>query len=608
MKNTNICEEGCSLPSSSNELEILVRQLKREVAKLINETEAKLLLHDGKIAEMCRFIKDNLSNSIRELLDSMKLSGELDTLISEAVSNEIGILNLEFSELNEDYKLLKTNLLTKVNVGYFGVTGKDDEDCTEKLQCLLDTYKEIYIPAGVYKLSKPLYVTEGCKIHCSEYAIMKSYHNDPFIINGKSIDTNIELYNGNSNISIIGGIWDNNPKYSTDLKATFVFGHAKNITIKDCVILNGVKTHTIELAGIDGCNIDNVKFKGYVPNTNSEYVEAIQIEMCTNGFTYFGKQDFTPSKNITIQNCLFDKSDEYGYYFVSAGNHAAINNVFIENITFKNNIVNNCSYGGFRAYNFKNVKVIGNTFNSCKRGIMLSGSTGKDNFSNDINGIQTNIPQSCENVLIEDNTINGSETVDIWSNNYATDKAGSFVKNVHIKNNKLSGCKSISIYIVRGKNIDISNNMVENTADSFMELKDIVGMQVLNNIMKNSGDYALMLLDSTPATPITKGIMIANNLFEEIFNNGINVRGVHNLIINSNNIINCDKNPLFINNMCENVSISNNVLTHETNQSNAYLYIVGALNKEFDISSNTTVNYNPIQYVDVSDKTTIRVH
>ena len=40
MNNKSIYGEGCSLPSSSNELEVLVRQLKREVTKLMSETEA----------------------------------------------------------------------------------------------------------------------------------------------------------------------------------------------------------------------------------------------------------------------------------------------------------------------------------------------------------------------------------------------------------------------------------------------------------------------------------------------------------------------------------------------------------------------------------------
>ncbi len=42
------CVEGCDLPSTPNDLKIYVRQLKRDVEKLINTTEAKLLCHDRK--------------------------------------------------------------------------------------------------------------------------------------------------------------------------------------------------------------------------------------------------------------------------------------------------------------------------------------------------------------------------------------------------------------------------------------------------------------------------------------------------------------------------------------------------------------------------------
>lgn len=71
MSNTNNCVEGCDLPSTPNDLKILVCQLKREVEKLMKETNAKLLVHDGKIAELCKYIKDNLSNTIRCMLDTM---------------------------------------------------------------------------------------------------------------------------------------------------------------------------------------------------------------------------------------------------------------------------------------------------------------------------------------------------------------------------------------------------------------------------------------------------------------------------------------------------------------------------------------------------------
>lgn len=74
MSINNSCVEGCDLPSTPNDIKIVLKQIKREVDHLVTTTEAKLLLHDGKLAELCRYLKDNLTNSIRCMLEDMKLA------------------------------------------------------------------------------------------------------------------------------------------------------------------------------------------------------------------------------------------------------------------------------------------------------------------------------------------------------------------------------------------------------------------------------------------------------------------------------------------------------------------------------------------------------
>lgn len=68
------CEESCDIPSSPNDLKILLKQINREIKDLTTKTEAKLLLHDGKLAELCKYLKDNLSNSIRCMFLDMDAS------------------------------------------------------------------------------------------------------------------------------------------------------------------------------------------------------------------------------------------------------------------------------------------------------------------------------------------------------------------------------------------------------------------------------------------------------------------------------------------------------------------------------------------------------
>lgn len=48
MINKNECVEGCDIPSTPNDIKILLTQIKREIKTLATTTEAKLLRHDRK--------------------------------------------------------------------------------------------------------------------------------------------------------------------------------------------------------------------------------------------------------------------------------------------------------------------------------------------------------------------------------------------------------------------------------------------------------------------------------------------------------------------------------------------------------------------------------
>lgn len=148
--NYNSCVEGCDIPSTPNDLKILVKHLKREVDELVKNTEAKLLIHDGKIAELCKYLKDNLSNTIRCLIDSMQLSGELDNILVDALNDIIldtvgirfkpltGIENASYN--TREFNSLVNNLLTKLI---------NSNNSDQKVKWSIPTIN-ITIPAGEY--------------------------------------------------------------------------------------------------------------------------------------------------------------------------------------------------------------------------------------------------------------------------------------------------------------------------------------------------------------------------------------------------------------------------------------------------------------------------
>lgn len=76
---------SCNLNVDDNKNELIHKRLEQEIKNLANDLNAKVLMQKGAIAELCEYIKGNLTNTLRTLLDDMKYSGELDTIITEAV-------------------------------------------------------------------------------------------------------------------------------------------------------------------------------------------------------------------------------------------------------------------------------------------------------------------------------------------------------------------------------------------------------------------------------------------------------------------------------------------------------------------------------------------
>lgn len=70
-------------------VKIALASLDREIKQLAKSTEADLLLKEGKINATCVYIKNNLTNYLRTMLDTMLDTGELDKIITETVLAEV---------------------------------------------------------------------------------------------------------------------------------------------------------------------------------------------------------------------------------------------------------------------------------------------------------------------------------------------------------------------------------------------------------------------------------------------------------------------------------------------------------------------------------------
>lgn len=68
--------------------EVVLNQVKREIAKHSNDVTVKLLKQEKKITELCLYFKDKLSNTIGSVIDDMLRSGELNEIISSVLLDD----------------------------------------------------------------------------------------------------------------------------------------------------------------------------------------------------------------------------------------------------------------------------------------------------------------------------------------------------------------------------------------------------------------------------------------------------------------------------------------------------------------------------------------
>lgn len=245
------CCGGISLPSQDNELEVIVKHLQREVVELMKSTDKRLLCQDKKIAETMVYIKNNLSNSLRLILNSMLENGELEELIKTIIIDNVSTLQSQIDDLNTEYNELsenQTKLYTDLNNRVVGNTNsintlsdRVDELEKEKVtQDLLITFGDSWTAPTVTNaiwsntlannlgLSLKNYAVDGAGFVVNNYGLISSqvalFNND--IINNV-VDKDKVKY-----VVVCGGINDfrNNVTYNNLVNAiTSVFNTIKNL-------------------------------------------------------------------------------------------------------------------------------------------------------------------------------------------------------------------------------------------------------------------------------------------------------------------------------------------------------------------------------------------
>lgn len=464
----------CTL-ENDNTTDILIRQLKREVKAFYDDTTAKLLLHDGKIAELCNYVKTNLSNSIRELLDTMEASGELSNIITDTILSEISTLELKSNHI--------------INVKEFGAYGDGKHDDTNAINMALsffkDENKKIIFPEGVYLVQGDLLLYSNTEIDFNNATIKAA---------GTTLIKNNDLTGLSIGYGSLRNIKFNNGYFTSDNNSIIKIAliHADNVTANNLIFDNCMYgNHVFDLGGCTNIKIQNCHFKNVKLRNPDTYVELIQIEYAAyNGMPYWNQDsivyDALPSKNIEIANCTFEKGENGTHYPNAIGGHGVLSgqheNIYIHGCRF-----NGWTYAAIRPLRAKNITISNNYFETEDNEGTLpaiyieSGSNISYPFI------------SSENILIGNNIfISKAESKRrfIFIYGESSEKLhnriiinSNIYKGTYNINDDSSGADFIQLDYV--KNVNISNNIAENAKNFAYQQTYSEGVNFNNNKLNN---------------------------------------------------------------------------------------------------------------------------
>lgn len=339
----------------------------------------------------------------------------IDTKLGSGLTDENGVT---YSTLKERLAQLesKGNATKHVVIAtdHPQVVADGTNDDTAGIQELLDLAIQyggvkIIFPAGNYVVAGNLRMVANTHLDCAEGAVFTKKHNGGMLFNFQQSDA-FSGYNGNGNIYIKGGVWDNNfPNYTGG--TSMAFCHAENLVFEDVTFLNTSGGHAVEINGIKNCYFHRCKFLGFDDEGGTRsYSEAIQIDLQRGDgvFPWGGtSDDGTTCEDIWVDKCTFGASDTLGPWGRAVGSHSALYDHWHERITITRCTVNNCLHWAFRAYSWRDVHIADNKIYDCGGGISIDPNAVDGTDDQDLSGTPQGTSNLIERITITGNLIEG---------------------------------------------------------------------------------------------------------------------------------------------------------------------------------------------------------
>ena len=420
----------------------------------------------------------------------------------------------------------------------------------------------IYFPKGEYHINTTLNIFSNTELYLDEKTtLVQDAPKGQNIVKAGDFSQKHILYNGFRNIKIDGGKWDMQFNGSCAMR----FGHCTNLSIRNVNITNILDAHHIEAAAVDTLSITDSTFTSSL-RRGSNSCEAIQLDILHDSKHFPGFEEFddTPNKNVTISGCTFSNLHS------GIGTRSAVVSKYFDNVVIENNKFENIQEKAISCFNYKNSKIINNTFTNVNSGIcfeylpnnFFGAYSQRMYIANDKSIGKINSKSS---TVISGNVMNIKQIAESSYGIYAygakvdasTAKANGIVagdytiNDLSIDNNTITveenSSKSYGIYITGVNKSEISSN----TLTDYSSAKDgINGINICaskKNVIKNnniSGAFNNGISIFNKSFPGSKNLLITSNSISGVKSYGIRVAESSYATIKSDNNISAGLSPL----------------------------------------------------------------
>lgn len=421
----------------------------------------------------------------------------------------------------------------------------------------------IYFPKGEYHINTTLNIFSNTELYLDEKTtLVQDAPKGQNIVKAGDFSQKHILYNGFRNIKIDGGKWDMQFNGSCAMR----FGHCTNLSIRNVNITNIMDAHNIEAAAVDTLSITDSTFtSSWRKGSNS--CEAIQLDILHDSKHFPGFEEFddTPNKNVTISGCTFSNLHS------GIGTRSAVVSKYFDNVVIENNKFENIQEKAISCFNYKNSKIINNTFTNVNSGICfeyLPNNFFKNDYSQRMyiaNDKSIGKINSKSSTVISGNVMNIKQMAESSYGIYAygakvdasTAKANGIVagdytiSDLSIDNNTITvekySPKSYGIYITGVNKSEISSNTLTDCSSAKDGINGINICASQKNVIKNnniSGTFNNGISIFNKSFPGSKNLLITSNSISDVKSFGIRVAESSYATIKSDNNISAGESPL----------------------------------------------------------------